>query len=138
MVGKDQMILSIAGAAPAGKVGDAAIPGQQKVETLELSSPEGEAASGVRLVLKPEGVQGTSLPRMRKSLLSGKSCSGLSLKVDGAFGRVKVHLGNEAKNQEWWSSMSKPSTAHRKALASLTMLVCWVLWNKRNARMFSL
>lgn len=61
MVGKDQTILSSAGAAPAGKVsaGDGAVLGRQKVETLEFSFPEGEAASGVRLVPKPEAVQGT-------------------------------------------------------------------------------
>jgi hypothetical protein len=37
----------------------------------------------------------------------------------------------------WWTNRSKPNTANRKAMASLTMLVGWVIWNERNARVFS-
>lgn len=32
--------------------------------------------------------------------------------------------------------MSKPNTAHPKAMAFLTVLMCWVVWNERNARVF--
>lgn len=36
----------------------------------------------------------------------------------------------------WWITMSDPNTANWKAMASLTMLVNWVLLNERNARIF--
>ena len=32
--------------------------------------------------------------------------------------------------------MSKPNTENQKAMASLTMLVSWVIWNEKNARVF--
>ena len=44
--------------------------------------------------------------------------------------------GTERNIKCWWTSMSKPNTTNRKAMASLTMLVCWVIWNERNARVF--
>ena len=39
--------------------------------------------------------------------------------------------GTERNIKCWWTSMSKPNTTNRKAMASLTMLVCWVIWNER-------
>ena len=33
--------------------------------------------------------------------------------------------GTERNIKCWWTSMSKPNTTNRKAMASLTMLVCW-------------
>ena len=36
----------------------------------------------------------------------------------------------------WWASMSAVGTTNRKAKASITMLVSWVIWNERNARVF--
>ena len=32
--------------------------------------------------------------------------------------------------------MSSATRVHRKAMASLTMLVSWTIWNERNARIF--
>ena len=44
------------------------------------------------------------------------------------------HLYDSIK--EWWASLSTEGTANRKAKASITMLVSWVIWNERNARVF--
>ena len=38
--------------------------------------------------------------------------------------------------EEWWVGLSDTSTPNRKAMASLTMLVAWTIWNERNARVF--
>jgi hypothetical protein len=35
---------------------------------------------------------------------------------------------------EWWTMMACSPNPNRKAIASLTMLVSWTLWNERNAR----
>jgi hypothetical protein len=55
-----------------------------------------------------------------------------------------LHLGNfdisswhlERSVKEWWTNRAFSSTPNRKAIASLTMLVSWTIWNKRNARVF--
>ena len=44
------------------------------------------------------------------------------------------HLYDSIK--EWWASLSAEGTANRKVKASITMLVSWVIWNERNARVF--
>ena len=44
--------------------------------------------------------------------------------------------GTERSTKHWWTNMSRPNTPYRKAMASLTMLICWVIWNERNARVF--
>jgi hypothetical protein len=36
----------------------------------------------------------------------------------------------------WWDKMTSGSTPNRKAIASLTLLVTWEVWNERNARVF--
>ena len=36
---------------------------------------------------------------------------------------------------EWWIRMTN-AAPHRKAIASLTLLVTWEVWNERNARVF--
>ena len=38
--------------------------------------------------------------------------------------------------EEWWVGLSDTSIPNRKAMASLTMLVAWSIWNERNARVF--
>jgi hypothetical protein len=38
--------------------------------------------------------------------------------------------------KQWWSSMTSGATPNRKAVASLTLLVTWEIWNERNARLF--
>lgn len=44
------------------------------------------------------------------------------------------HLEDSLK--EWWVNRSSKSTPNRKAMASLTMLLGWTIWNERNARVF--
>lgn len=44
------------------------------------------------------------------------------------------HLERSIK--DWWSSRSGSSIPNRKVMASLTLLVSWSIWNKRNARVF--
>ena len=36
----------------------------------------------------------------------------------------------------WWLMMTGEITPNRKAMASITLLTSWVIWNKRNARVF--
>jgi hypothetical protein len=36
----------------------------------------------------------------------------------------------------WWNLMTGGSATNRKALASLTLLVSWEIWNERNSRVF--
>ena len=38
--------------------------------------------------------------------------------------------------ESWWVSTCDVGTTDRKAKASITMLVSWVIWNERNARVF--
>jgi hypothetical protein len=38
--------------------------------------------------------------------------------------------------QSWWENMSATNVPNRKAMASLTILVSWTIWNERNARVF--
>jgi hypothetical protein len=38
--------------------------------------------------------------------------------------------------KEWWSLLAEGSSSHRKAIASLTLLTVWEVWNERNARIF--
>jgi hypothetical protein len=38
--------------------------------------------------------------------------------------------------KEWWTLLADGITPHRKALATLTMLTVWEIWNERNARVF--
>jgi chemotaxis methyl-accepting protein methylase len=59
---------------------------------------------------------------------------------------VKVWLGTDSFDtngwtddialQSWWKNMSSTNVPNRKALASLTILVSWTIWNERNARVF--
>ena len=42
----------------------------------------------------------------------------------------------EASVKEWWANMTGLGIPNRKAMASLTMLVSWTVWNERNARIF--
>jgi hypothetical protein len=59
---------------------------------------------------------------------------------------VKVWLGTDSFDtngwtddialQSWWENMSSTNVPNRKALASLTILVSWTIWNERNARVF--
>lgn len=35
-----------------------------------------------------------------------------------------------------WVNRSSKSTPNQKAMASLTMLIGWTIWNERNARVF--
>jgi hypothetical protein len=42
----------------------------------------------------------------------------------------------ELNINEWWSSLADSSTSQRKALASLTLLTVWMIWNERNAKVF--
>ena len=36
----------------------------------------------------------------------------------------------------WWEKLTFTRGQPRKALASLTMLISWTIWNERNARVF--
>jgi hypothetical protein len=36
----------------------------------------------------------------------------------------------------WWSSMADGASPQRKALAPLSLLIVWEIWNERNARVF--
>ena len=36
----------------------------------------------------------------------------------------------------WWDKRTNSSISDRRAMASLTMLVSWTIWNERNARVF--
>ena len=36
----------------------------------------------------------------------------------------------------WWTNMSGNNVPHRKAMASITMLTSWTIWNERNTRVF--
>jgi hypothetical protein len=38
--------------------------------------------------------------------------------------------------KDWWTLLADGITPHRKALATLTMLTVWEIWNERNARVF--
>ena len=38
--------------------------------------------------------------------------------------------------KEWWIALSDYSVPNRKAVASLTLLTSWAIWNDRNARVF--
>jgi hypothetical protein len=38
--------------------------------------------------------------------------------------------------QAWWASMSTHNSPNRKAMASITMLTSWTIWNERNVRVF--
>lgn len=37
---------------------------------------------------------------------------------------------------EWWDRRTNSSNPDRRAMASLTMLVSWTIWNERNSRVF--
>jgi hypothetical protein len=37
---------------------------------------------------------------------------------------------------DWWVGMRRNAIVCREAMASLTMLICWEIWNERNARIF--
>lgn len=37
---------------------------------------------------------------------------------------------------DWWTGISDTTVPNRKAMASLTMLASWAIWNERNARVF--
>ena len=53
------------------------------------------------------------------------------------LGALEIHQWQAERSiKHWWTNMSKPNTANRKAMASLTMLVGWAIWNERNARVF--
>ena len=39
--------------------------------------------------------------------------------------------------KEWWSTMTFNAAANRKEMASLVMLVSWIIWKERNARIFN-
>ncbi|XBH55010.1 hypothetical protein VPH35_077182 [Triticum aestivum] len=38
--------------------------------------------------------------------------------------------------ERWWDTNGLLKRASRKALNSLKMLICWAIWNERNARIF--
>jgi hypothetical protein len=38
--------------------------------------------------------------------------------------------------EKWWTTMSNAPGASRKGICSLIILVCWEVWNERNARVF--
>jgi hypothetical protein len=38
--------------------------------------------------------------------------------------------------KDWWSLLAEGRSPHHKALASLSLLVVWELWNEQNARVF--
>ena len=42
----------------------------------------------------------------------------------------------ESSVKEWWTNRTGAGVPNRKAMASLTMLVSWTIWNERNARVF--
>lgn len=53
------------------------------------------------------------------------------------LGALEIHQWQAERSiKHWWTNMSKPNTANRKAMASLTMLVGWAIWKERNARVF--
>jgi hypothetical protein len=61
------------------------------------------------------------------------------------WGLVKDWLGLTALNatqwtgldtQGWWNFMAGGGMPHRKAMATITLLVSWEVWNERNARVF--
>lgn len=68
----------------------------------------------------------------------------LFTKLLGNLANDWLHLENintddwhlEASVKEWWTKRSDSSNANREAMASLTMLVCWTVWNERNAWVF--
>ena len=37
---------------------------------------------------------------------------------------------------QWWDKRTDNRNPNRQAMASLTMLVSWTIWNERNARVF--
>jgi hypothetical protein len=37
---------------------------------------------------------------------------------------------------DWWFMMGRGSSATRKCIASLTLLISWEIWCERNARVF--
>ena len=42
----------------------------------------------------------------------------------------------EASVKSWWENLTGTGVPDRKAMASMTMLVSWTVWNERNARVF--
>jgi hypothetical protein len=54
------------------------------------------------------------------------------LHIQGLHPRLWVGLDI----QDWWSLLAEASGAHRKGLASLTLLTVWMIWEERNARVF--
>jgi hypothetical protein len=39
--------------------------------------------------------------------------------------------------EEWWTTLACVAKPNCKAIASITMLVSWTIWNERNARVFN-
>jgi hypothetical protein len=53
-------------------------------------------------------------------------------------GLYDVHLRHWAdlSIKDWWSLLAEKSTHQRKALASLSLLTVWEIWNEHNTRVF--
>jgi hypothetical protein len=49
---------------------------------------------------------------------------------------IQPRLWADLNIKDWWSRLAEGLTPQRKALASLTLLTVWELWNERNARVF--
>jgi hypothetical protein len=54
------------------------------------------------------------------------------------LGLADIHPNNwEDRNiADWWFMMAGGSSATRKGIASLTLLIYWEIWCERNARVF--
>ena len=55
------------------------------------------------------------------------------------FGLVHMDTSNwhlEDSLMQWWDRRTDMRNPNRRAMASLTMLVSWTIWNERNARVF--
>jgi hypothetical protein len=46
------------------------------------------------------------------------------------------HHGTNLTVPEWWELMAGEHATNRKAMASITLLVTWEIWNERNDRVF--
>ena len=49
---------------------------------------------------------------------------------------IDTQLWQPLSLSSWWLLMTGPSSQNRKAVASITLLVSWEIWNERNARVF--
>ncbi|KAE8781961.1 disease resistance protein rpm1 [Hordeum vulgare] len=107
-------------------------PPQQAVVAAPMARRLGEAASRpeVDFVVVP------ATPEMQQesALLSSNAVVAWLKGARSDVSTAAVAAAFPAK--DWWVNRSNITMPNHKARASLTMLISWVIWNERNARVF--